>query len=128
MEPSTPPAASLAERVCMACGACCALHVSFHRGETDRFGGPVPWRLAVPYGAPEHVALRQTDSEDPRCVALEGTIGRATRCGMYANRPSPCRDFEPSWLTGAPNPWCDEARARQGLPVLTPADLGVAGA
>ena len=104
----------------MACGACCTLHVSFHRRETDRFEGPVPWRLAVPYGAPEHVALRRADD---RCVALEGAIGQGTRCGIYAQRPSPCRAFEPSWLSGAANPWCDEARARHGLPLLTPSDL-----
>jgi Fe-S-cluster containining protein len=104
----------------MACGACCALHVSFHRSELDRHGGTVPARLVVPYGAPEHVAMRQSDE---RCVALEGAIGRGTRCAVYADRPSPCRAFEPSWLHGAPNPWCDEARARHGLPALAPADL-----
>jgi uncharacterized protein len=41
-------------------------------------------------------------------------------CGIYALRPSPCREFEASWIDGVPSERCDQARAAHGLPPLEP--------
>lgn len=37
--------------------------------------------------------LRLTD--DHRCIALAGTLGRDVRCTTYAHRPTPCRQVQP---------------------------------
>ncbi len=102
--------------ICRACGACCAsFRVSFYRGE------PVPDELVVPV-APFRVAMRGTTGQNPRCVALSATLGEDCACTIYADRPSPCREFTASWEDGQPNPDCDKARARVGLRPLTPED------
>ena len=89
---------------CLGCGACCAYYrVSFHWSETDRaLGGVTPAELTVKV-SPQLVAMRGTDLPSKRCAALAGEIGRATRCSIYAERPSPCRELEPSWAKGVPN-------------------------
>ncbi len=108
--------------VCLSCGACCAaLRVSFHAGELASAGGLVPDDLTVRDG-PRSYAMTGTDTDPPRCVALGGRVGEAVRCGIYADRPGPCRDFQPHGLCGIPNPGCNDARARHGLP---PIDLAV---
>jgi len=107
---------------CVSCGACCAaFRVSFYWAETDAApGGRVPAGMTEQLTT--HLAvMRGTDRIDIRCVALEGEVGRAVRCCIYAERPTPCRDLEPSWLHGKRNDQCDRARARHGLPPL-PAD------
>jgi Fe-S-cluster containining protein len=71
---------------------------------------------------PLRVAMRVDDVINLRCVALEGTIGSDSRCGIYANRPGPCRELQASWEDGTPSSQCDRARARHGLAPLTPAD------
>ena len=63
-----------------------------------------------------------TDAAHPRCVALQGTIGAAAHCGIYARRPSVCREVSPSWEFGTISPQCDKGRLAHGLPVLTPQD------
>jgi Fe-S-cluster containining protein len=108
---------------CLSCGVCCTLfRVSFYMGELDdvRPGG-VPSALAEQV-TPFLAAMKGTTSTPVRCVALEGDIGRAARCSIHPNRPSVCREFEASYENGTPNPRCDEARARYGLPALTPDD------
>lgn len=104
---------------CLSCGACCAHYrVSFHWSETERFlGGSTPPELTVKIG-PHRVAMRGTCGESPRCIALEGEIGRAVYCRIYAQRPSPCREFEASWVDGTRSERCDKARAAHGLPPL----------
>lgn len=106
---------------CLSCGACCAHYrVSFHWSETERFlGGSTPAELTEKIG-PHRVAMRGTGSASPRCIALEGEIGRAVHCSIYPQRPTPCREFTPSWADGARNERCDSARAAHGLPPLTP--------
>ncbi len=47
-------------------------------------------------------------------------MGEAVACKIYESRPTPCRDFTASFENGEPNPRCDQARARYGLPPLTP--------
>ena len=64
--------------------------------------------------------MRGTDRSSPRCIALEGEIGRAVHCSIYAKRASPCRDFQASWVDGIHNERCDRARAVHGLPPLAP--------
>ncbi len=110
---------------CLRCGACCAaFRVSFYRGEAlDGLEGGVPADLTEPIG-PFRLAMRGTNRPEPRCVARTGTIGEAASCAIHPVRPTPCREFEPSYEASAANPRCDAARARFGLPPLTPEDWG----
>lgn len=106
-----------AEHVCQRCGACCAYYrVSFYWAET------VPAALTVKLDN-FRAAMQGTMSRPARCVALEGKVGSCVHCGIYAERPSPCRELQISWLDGAPNELCDRARLAWGLPPLQPEDL-----
>lgn len=71
---------------------------------------------------PLRVAMRVDDAVKLRCVALQGTVGSDTRCLIYEQRPGPCRELQAAWEDGTPSPQCDRARARHGLPALTPED------
>ena len=106
---------------CLSCGACCAhFRVGFHWSETEpSLGGTVPAALTESFG-PHGVAMRGTWAKQPRCIALEAEIGVRSRCTIHPNRPSVCREVQPSWESGAANPQCDRARLAHGLPVLTP--------
>lgn len=109
---------------CLTCGACCAYYrVSFHWAETDRFlGGKTPADLT--FKADLHrAAMHGTSGPSPRCIALEGEIGRAVRCTIYSRRPSPCREFSASWVNGERSERCDRARAAHGLAPLEPPRL-----
>jgi Fe-S-cluster containining protein len=82
----------------------------------------VPADLAQPLRHHE-LAMRGTDAGEPiRCVALEGVVGERTACRIYAQRPSPCRGVRASYEDGTADAHCDRARAKHGLPALTPAD------
>ena len=101
---------------CQSCGACCAsFRVDFHPAELAggafAWGQGVPLALTVPVTA-SIVRLCGTDSVEPRCVALAGTIGQAVACTIYADRPSPCREFDIEHAA------CNRARQRHGLPPL----------
>lgn len=101
---------------CQSCGACCAaFRVDFHPAELAggafAWGEGVPAALTVPL-TPHLVRLRGTDEAAPRCVALQGEIGNAVACGIYAGRPSPCREFDTEHEA------CNRARRRHGLPPL----------
>jgi len=107
---------------CQRCGACCAtFRVSFYRGETDEAFGVVPAGLTEPV-TPFLVAMQGTSQPQPRCVALRGEVGGHTACDIHPVRPGPCREFAAAWEDGTPHDRCDAARARWGLPPLTPAD------
>jgi hypothetical protein len=114
---------------CLACGACCAHYrVAFHWSEAEpALGGAVPPELAARLD-PHRLAMRGTDGKRPRCVALEGEVGRAVRCGIYARRPSVCREVVPAWETGEPSPQCDKARLAHGMAPLARADWEVLAA
>jgi uncharacterized protein len=89
--------------------------VDFHPSELageNRCG--VSPALTVPV-LPQLVRMRGTDAAPPRCVALAGVIGDRVRCTIYADRPSPCRDFAPYAPLGMGEDACDRARARHGL-------------
>jgi len=59
-----------------------------------------------------------TNQKQSRCTALQGTPGESASCSIYANRPSPCREFAMSGEDGKVNEACDRARARYGLAPL----------
>lgn len=104
---------------CLSCGACCAyFRASFHWLETVP-SGITPADLTVRI-SPQHVAMRGTEQQPPRCIALRGEIGGAVHCSIYALRASPCREFQASWVDGIHNERCDRARAAHGLPPLLP--------
>ena len=108
---------------CLSCGACCStFRVSFYRGEAIPGPGAVPEALVEEMGS-FRVAMRGTNQHKPRCVALEGTVGSPCRCTIYELRPSPCREFRPSWDDGPENIDCDRARIAFGLPALRPDDF-----
>lgn len=98
---------------CQQCGACCsAFRVSFYWAETDAHpDGSVPHHLTVPV-SPHHAAMRGTEVQPARCIALVGEIGKSVSCSIYAQRSSTCREFE----MGTPH--CNRARELQGLPPL----------
>lgn len=99
---------------CITCGACCAtFRVSFYWGETTLASyGKVPAKLTEKI-SPQRVCMTGTQVSNPRCVALDGTVGKDATCRIYSDRPSPCRDFEIN-VEGV-NPACDRARSRYGL-------------
>ncbi|TXG79078.1 MAG: YkgJ family cysteine cluster protein [Thermomicrobiales bacterium] len=80
---------------CTSCGACCAaFRVDFDPAECDdALGGCVPHALADRLGA-NLCRMIGTDRLPPRCVALSGSVGSGVQCGIYEQRPSPCREFE----------------------------------
>jgi Fe-S-cluster containining protein len=107
----------------MRCGACCAaFRVAFHWMETDAAGGMTPAGLTEQLGA-HRVNMLGTNTYEPHCTALVGEVGVATHCGIYALRPSPCRELKAAWEDGTPSPQCDRARAKYGMPPLTLADF-----
>lgn len=100
---------------CLTCGACCAtFRVSFYWAE------PVPVEYTEPLTPFRACMKHHPDPEHPRCIALAGEIGNRVACTIHPERPTPCRDFEASFENGTPNPRCDRAREKYGLPPLTP--------
>lgn len=58
------------------------------------------------------VRMVGTDKAEPRCAALFGVVGEGVACSIYAERPSPCREFDIEHAA------CNRARQRHGLPPL----------
>lgn len=106
---------------CVSCGACCAyFRVSFYWAEAQNGGGTVPLELTEQI-SPFMSCMKGTNQKyNTHCIALTGKVGECVSCSIYAERPTPCRDFEQSWLNGAHNEACDRARAAYGLPPLQP--------
>ncbi|RJG27638.1 YkgJ family cysteine cluster protein [Massilia cavernae] len=95
---------------CMRCGACCAsFRVSFYWSEAE--DRAIPDR-ATEQVSPFYMCMAGTNSKAPRCGALAGEIGGRVQCGLYDQRPSPCREVQPG------DDKCLRARARHGLPAL----------
>jgi Fe-S-cluster containining protein len=69
--------------------------------------------------------MKGTNQPHPRCVCLEGKIGKRVSCTIYPRRSSTCRDFglhETKGVisvTGDDLTRCNEARKAWGLPPLT---------
>lgn len=110
---------------CQRCGACCAaFRVAFHWAEAAPHSAEGPDEALTVKVRPFEVAMRGTDGvSDPRCVALDGVVGRQVVCSIYPTRPPPCRALKAAWEDGEPSPQCDRARARHGLAALRPADF-----
>ena len=95
---------------CQACGACCGYSANWPRFsiESDEELALIPEAL---------VNARQSGMrcEGDRCAALQGKIGEATACGIYAVRPEVCRTCMPG------DAECAMARRKFGLPAIAPA-------
>lgn len=109
---------------CLKCGACCSyFRVAFYWRESEPEGEyKVPKDLTVDLDS-FHRAMRGTEvKHQPRCIALRGNIGEKAWCGIYENRPTPCRQFKASYEDGYSHPRCDQARAKHGLSALNKSD------
>ena len=94
-------------RCCQSCGACCAYSANWPRFsiESDEELAAIPAKLV-------NERLSGMRCEGDRCAALQGEIGIATACGIYAARPEVCRICMPG------DAECAKARRKYGLPVL----------
>ena len=92
---------------CQSCGACCAYSANWPRfsTETDDALGMIPERFVN-----DRMSGMRCDGD--RCVALQGKIGAATACGIYALRPEVCRTCMPG------DAECTMARRKFGLPAI----------
>jgi Fe-S-cluster containining protein len=116
---------AVAENPCIACGACCAtFRVSFYWSEAEAsLGGSVPIALTEQV-SPQHRCMKGTNQKNPRCIALEGTIGQEVGCTIYEQRPSPCREFGVQWhedhftIIAEDLVRCNRARVQRGLPEI----------
>ena len=108
---------------CLGCGACCAHYrCSFYwREADDATPGGVPVELTEDVTRFRR-AMRGTNQNEPRCIALVGTIGKTAHCTIYERRSTTCRKFVPSYYEGQSEIECDKARLRHGLPALQPQD------
>ncbi|TFW34997.1 YkgJ family cysteine cluster protein [Massilia horti] len=100
------------ENPCLSCGACCRTYrVSFYWGEALELGLPTELIEQV---TPHLACMAGTNATQPRCVALgHGTAGPMA-CGVYPQRPSPCRELQIG------DEKCNRARERHGLLPLSP--------
>lgn len=78
---------------CETCGACCVLAVIVAVGHDDKERLNEYWDITTDDFVIERVLGR--DIETGRCVHLDGNLGSRVSCSIYADRPSPCRAFEP---------------------------------
>jgi Fe-S-cluster containining protein len=98
------------EATCQACGACCA-----YSAEWPRFGLETEQQIeAIPR---EYVddARGTIRCDGDRCIALQGDVGVATACSLYAVRPEVCRACLPG------DDSCLTARRRFNLPPIASA-------
>lgn len=101
---------ALPMNICQQCGACCAhFRVSFYWVEASLRGLN---DSDIEKVAPHLACMAGTNRPEPRCQALEGTIGQRVACTLYAKRPSPCRELQPG------DEKCNRARQRYGLSPL----------
>ncbi|WP_459616993.1 YkgJ family cysteine cluster protein [Bordetella sp. 2513F-2] len=122
ISPATLAAGQPDANPCLSCGACCAhFRVSFYCGEiAGPDGGTVPGELVTQVG-PLRACMRGTELGSGRCVALRGELGQpGIHCAIYAQRPTPCREFDVWEADGSVNPDCQRLRLALGLPALAP--------
>lgn len=106
---------SATDSPCQSCGACCAYSRTWPRFslESDEALQLIP----VKYVAADGSGM---GCSGDRCLALQGEVGKATACAIYAIRPDVCRACQPG------DQECNAARLRHGLDVLgvVPASTG----
>lgn len=108
---------------CQTCGACCTIYsVQFDPSELTKDPYNVPAKLTFKMSK-DVLAMKSRVPGSTRCVALDGNLGRYVSCGIYNNRPSPCRKFMASYENGIQNPRCDDSRRKRGMKPLTPEDF-----
>jgi Fe-S-cluster containining protein len=90
---------------CQSCGACCS-----HSSEWPRFTLEDDAALDLIPEKFVNDALSGMRCDGERCSALNGKIGVATSCGIYAVRPEVCRTCQPG------DTECNIARRGYGLP------------
>jgi Fe-S-cluster containining protein len=97
--------------LCQRCGACCAhFRVSFYWAEAPQRGLP---DSSVEQVTPLLACMAGTNQPEPRCHALAGQVGERVSCGLYGQRPSPCRELQPG------EDKCNQARQAHGLTPLS---------
>jgi Fe-S-cluster containining protein len=95
---------------CLACGACCKTYrVSFYWAEADERGLPA---ALVERVTPHVSCMAGTNAAAPVCAALGTGDAGPLSCGVYGQRPEPCREVQPG------DDKCQRARLRHGLPSL----------
>lgn len=100
-----------ADNPCLSCGACCMTYrVSFYWAEADERGLP---SSIVERVTPHISCMAGTNASSPRCVALGAGTGGPMACGVYQQRPAPCREVQPG------DDKCLRARGRHGLAPLS---------
>lgn len=94
---------------CQDCGACCTYSDEWPRFslEDDDEIARIPFALV----AASQAGMRCVSG---RCAALQGEVGKAVACGIYAVRPIVCRDCMPG------DDACAMARAKAGMAPLVP--------
>jgi uncharacterized protein len=94
-----------AQDACLSCGACCAhFRVSFYWAEGENIEEDLVESLTSVYSC-----MKGTNQKNPRCVALEGEVGKGVSCSIYENRSSSCKEVQ------AGDEQCEKARAAHGL-------------
>lgn len=117
--PTNPPVDASPVAACETCSACCdhpepwaTIHVTatelakIPAEFVETVEGTVAFRRVT-----EH-KMRKVGN---RCAALVGTVGVDARCGIYVDRPTVCRQFNPATRVGD----CNMCRAPHGLTPLT---------
>jgi hypothetical protein len=102
---------------CQQCGACCVnqgflggtAYVYLTRDEAKRMRRIGLTVVQVDGDAHLGTRVNARRNGTPICVAFQGDVGSACGCGIYAERPRPCRAF----LVGGRE--CLAARRRAGL-------------
>jgi Fe-S-cluster containining protein len=100
----------LSDNPCLSCGACCRTYrVSFYWAEALESKLPDDLTEQV---TPHLSCMAGTNSNQPYCAALGRGDAGPMACGVYPQRPSPCREVQIG------DNKCKQARARCGLPAL----------
>lgn len=95
---------------CLTCGACCmTFRVSFYWAEPCAAGLPPQMTEQV---TPHVACMAGTNASQPRCAALGRGDAGPMACGVYAHRPSPCREVQVG------DDKCTRARERHGMAAL----------
>ena len=76
----------------------------------------VPEPLVTPI-TPHRVCMKGTESGGKACIASERSAEHGYRCSIYADRPSPCREFNILNADGTENEDCKKLRLQIGLPL-----------
>lgn len=99
-----------ADNPCLSCGACCMTYrVSFYWAEADERGLPSSMTERL---TPHISCMAGTNASSPRCRALGAGDAGPMACGVYQQRPAPCREVQPG------DDKCQRARAHHGLAPL----------